>query len=70
MVAAERRYNGHIYTSEIARGLDVFELTPTQFLTQDKFDAAKTAEDIFQSSSLKSSCEVRKSPLFAYLKLA
>ena len=23
-------YNGHIYASEIARGLDVFELTPTQ----------------------------------------
>ena len=23
-------YNGHIYASEIARGLDIFELTPTQ----------------------------------------
>ena len=35
-------YNGHIYASEIARGLDVFELTPTKFLTQNEIDAAKT----------------------------
>ena len=34
-------YNGHIYGSEIARGLDVFELTPTKFLTQNEIDAAK-----------------------------
>jgi hypothetical protein len=34
-------YNGQIYASEIARGLDVFELTPTQFLTQNELDAAK-----------------------------
>jgi len=35
-------YNGHIYASEIARGLDVFELTPTKFVTQNEIDAAKT----------------------------
>ncbi|HXD30591.1 MAG TPA: hypothetical protein VN643_05725 [Pyrinomonadaceae bacterium] len=35
-------YNGQIYASEIARGLDVFELTPTKFLTQNEIDAAKT----------------------------
>jgi hypothetical protein len=35
-------YNGHIYASEIERGLDVFELTPTKFLTQNEIDAAKT----------------------------
>jgi hypothetical protein len=34
-------YNGQIYASEIARGLDVFELTPTKFLTQNEIDAAK-----------------------------
>jgi hypothetical protein len=34
-------YNGHIYASEIARGLDIFELTPTKFLTQNEIDAAK-----------------------------
>src|SRR5207237_8471605 len=32
----------HVYASEIARGLDVFELTPTKFLTQNEIDAAKT----------------------------
>ncbi len=35
-------YNGHIYASEIARGLDILELTPTKFLTQNEIDAAKT----------------------------
>ncbi|HEU5401871.1 MAG TPA: hypothetical protein VFU86_10970 [Terriglobales bacterium] len=35
-------YNGNIYGSEIARGLDVFELTPTKDLTQNEIDAAKT----------------------------
>jgi hypothetical protein len=34
-------YNGYIYGSEIARGLDVFELTPTADLTQNEIDAAK-----------------------------
>jgi hypothetical protein len=37
-------YNGSIYGSEIARGLDVFELTPTKFLTQNEIDAAKTVK--------------------------
>jgi hypothetical protein len=35
-------YNGYIYGSEIARGVDVFELTPSKFLTQNEIDAAKT----------------------------
>jgi hypothetical protein len=33
-------YNGYIYGSEIARGLDVFSLTPTKFLTRNEIDAA------------------------------
>jgi hypothetical protein len=37
-------YNGHIYASEIARGLDIFELTPTKFLTQNEIDAARTVQ--------------------------
>jgi hypothetical protein len=37
-------YNGQIYASEIARGLDIFELTPTKFLTQNEIDAAKTVK--------------------------
>ena len=35
-------YNGKIYSSEIARGLDIFELTPTEFLTQNEIDAAES----------------------------
>jgi hypothetical protein len=35
-------YNGYIYGSEIARGLDVFQLKPTKFLSQNEIDAAKT----------------------------
>lgn len=34
-------YNGRIYSSEIARGLDIFELTPTKYLSQNEIDAAK-----------------------------
>jgi hypothetical protein len=37
-------YNGFIYGSEIARGLDVFQLIPTKFLTQNEIDAAKTVQ--------------------------
>jgi hypothetical protein len=37
-------YNGSIYGSEIARGLDVFQLTPTKFLTQNEIDAAKSVQ--------------------------
>jgi hypothetical protein len=35
-------YNGNIYSSEIARGLDIFELIPSEHLTQNEIDAAKT----------------------------
>jgi hypothetical protein len=35
-------YNGSIVSSEIARGLDVFQLTPSQYLTQNEIDAANT----------------------------
>jgi hypothetical protein len=34
-------YNGRIYSSEMARGLDILELTPTENLTQNEIDAAK-----------------------------
>ncbi|HZS60116.1 MAG TPA: hypothetical protein VFA43_12655 [Gemmatimonadaceae bacterium] len=37
-------YNGNIYGSEIARGLDVMELTPNALLTQNEIDAAKTVK--------------------------
>jgi hypothetical protein len=35
-------YNGAIYSSEIGRGLDVAELTPSQYVSQNEIDAAKT----------------------------
>ena len=34
-------YNGYIVSSEIARGLDVFELLPSALLSQNEIDAAK-----------------------------
>ena len=33
-------YNGYIYGSEIARGVDVFRLVPSKFLTQNEIDAS------------------------------
>ena len=35
-------YNGVIVSSEIARGLDVYELLPSGLITQNELDAAKT----------------------------
>ncbi len=35
-------YNGNIISSEIGRGLDIAELTPSEFLSQNEIDAAKT----------------------------
>ena len=37
-------YNGFIYGSEIARGLDVFKLVPSKFLTQNEIDAANLVQ--------------------------
>jgi hypothetical protein len=37
-------YNGFLYGSEIARGLDIFELTPSEYLSQNEIDAAKLAK--------------------------
>jgi hypothetical protein len=33
-------YNGHIYGAEIARGIDIFRLTPSEYLSQSEIDAA------------------------------
>jgi len=35
-------YNGSIVSSEIARGLDIMELKPSAFVSQNEIDAAKT----------------------------
>ena len=37
-------YNGIIVSSEISRGLDIFELVPSPYLTQNEIDAAKTVQ--------------------------
>jgi hypothetical protein len=37
-------YNGVIVSSEISRGLDIFELTPSGWISQNEIDAAKTVK--------------------------
>jgi hypothetical protein len=34
-------YNGHIYSSELSRGLDVLELLPSEHISRNELDAAK-----------------------------
>ena len=41
-------YNGLIYGSEIGRGLDIWRLTPSEHLSQNEIDAAKSVKmDVF-----------------------
>ncbi len=41
-------YNGHLYASEIDRGLDIFDLKPSDQLSQNEIDAAKLVHfDVF-----------------------
>ncbi len=37
-------YNGVIVSSEIARGLDIYQLEPSDFISQNEIDAAKTVK--------------------------
>jgi hypothetical protein len=37
-------YNGYLYGAEIARGLDIFRLTPSEMLTADELAAARLIE--------------------------
>jgi hypothetical protein len=52
-------YNGFLYGSEIARGLDIFELTPSEYLSQNEIDAAKlaTREGCGASNDLNVQCQ-------------
>jgi len=44
-------YNGHIYGTDIGRGLDVFNLKPSEYLTQNEIDAANQVHiDVFNPS--------------------
>ena len=36
-------YEGFIYGTEITRGLDVFKLTPSEFVTKEEIAAAENA---------------------------
>lgn len=42
-------YNGHIYGSEMERGLDVFDLKPSAAISQNEIDAAKTIHYDFEN---------------------
>ena len=43
-------YNGVIVSSEIARGLDIYELLPSGLITQNELDAAKTVHFVFYNT--------------------
>jgi hypothetical protein len=43
-------YNGVIVSSEISRGLDIFELQPSGLLSQNEIDAAKTVHFDYQNT--------------------
>jgi len=42
-------YNGFIYSSEISRGLDILELKPSGWISQNEIDAAKLVHQIFSN---------------------
>ncbi len=46
-------YNGLIVSSEIARGLDVYELLPSGLITQNELDAAKTVRFDFYNTQMQ-----------------
>ena len=51
-------YNGHIYGSEIARGIDIFALTPSEFLSKNEIDAAILASVSELERSTATSCQL------------
>ena len=47
-------YNGHIYGSEIARGIDVFRLLPSEYLSKNEIEAAALVrQDEFNAQQQK-----------------
>ena len=55
-------YNGYIYGSEIARGLDILKLLPTEHLTQNEIDAAAQAH--FDEFNAQHQPQLRVAPEF------
>jgi hypothetical protein len=56
-------FNGKIYSSEISRGLDIYELLPTPHLSQNEIDAAKTV--LFDEANAQEQKRIVFPPSFA-----
>jgi hypothetical protein len=56
-------YNGAIVSSEIVRGLDILELIPSEFISQNEIDAAKTIH--FDYLNAQGQPHLKWSPSFA-----
>lgn len=59
-------YNGMIYSSEISRGLDIYEMLPTPHLSQNEIDAAKTV--VFTEANAQEQKKIVFPPSFALAK--
>jgi len=59
-------YNGMIYSSEISRGLDIYEMVPTPHLSQNEIDAAKTVN--FTEANAQDQRKIVWPPSFALPK--
>jgi len=59
-------YNGLIYSSEISRGLDIYEMVPTPHLSQNEIDAAKTVT--FNEANAQDQRKIVWPPSFAMAK--
>ena len=55
-------YNGYIYGTEMARGLDVFRLTPSEHLSQNEIDAARLVRYDNVQSAAAASRRGRRAP--------
>lgn len=56
-------HNGYIYSSEIARGLDIYELVQTPHISQNEIDAAKTV--VFAEANAQEQKKITWPPSFA-----
>jgi hypothetical protein len=59
-------YNGMIYSSEISRGLDIYEMLPTPLLSQNEIDAARTV--VFAEANAQDQKRIVWPPSFAKAK--
>ncbi|MBU6365388.1 MAG: hypothetical protein KJT01_04200 [Gemmatimonadetes bacterium] len=59
-------YNGQIVSSEIARGLDVAQMVPSQYVTQNEIDAANTVK--FTELNAQGQPKLEWPPSFALAK--